>query len=208
MLLLFSIPIVLLITLQAFLSRAHANWAAVAYVAASVLVTATMLRDNAKWAMRGSFALHLTVLTAIAIGGMAAGRIVWPMIKDPYRRVLGWSEVMAATRKELNRGSYGALVATDRAVAAQALYYLRDMDIPIAAWRPGPIPHDHFQLTRPFSEKTPGPILLVGRKKPAPDMLAAFTTAMQIGEVSAPAGQSGFRTLWLTRLEGLRTKAP
>jgi 4-amino-4-deoxy-L-arabinose transferase-like glycosyltransferase len=47
LLLAFTVPLIAIITVQAFLSRAHANWAAVAYVAASVLVIATMIRDAA-----------------------------------------------------------------------------------------------------------------------------------------------------------------
>ena len=50
LLLAFSVPVLVAIFVQAFLSRAHANWAAVAYVAATVLVTATMIRDVAwRW---------------------------------------------------------------------------------------------------------------------------------------------------------------
>ena len=47
-LLAFSIPVILLLVVQALLSRALANWAAAAYPAATILVTAELLRALAE----------------------------------------------------------------------------------------------------------------------------------------------------------------
>ena len=67
-------PIIAVILLQAFLSRAHANWAASAYAAASVLVIATMVRDGAWGWLKASFIVHAVVLALIVFGTATAGR--------------------------------------------------------------------------------------------------------------------------------------
>jgi hypothetical protein len=57
-LLAFSVPVILLLTLQTLLSRAPANWAAAAYPAATILVTAELLRHWPRL-FRISLGLHL-----------------------------------------------------------------------------------------------------------------------------------------------------
>ena len=92
-LLAFSLPIIVGITVQAFLSRAHANWAATAYVAATILVTATMIRD-VKWRwLSGSMVLHVSVAVLIGLATWQAGRFVLPGGVDPLARTLGWQAI-------------------------------------------------------------------------------------------------------------------
>ena len=90
LLLAFSLPIIAIILVQAFLSRAHANWAAPAYVAATVLVVATMVRDGAWGWLKASFALHAVVLALLVFGTATAGRVPLPLKPDPFARTLGW----------------------------------------------------------------------------------------------------------------------
>ena len=140
LLLAFSLPIIAIILVQAFLSRAHANWAAPAYVAATVLVVATMVRDGAWGWLKASFALHAVVLALLVFGTATAGRVPLPLKPDPFARTLGWAEVAEATRAELARAAdagkpYAAVLADDRAVTAELLYYMRNEPTPILAWR-------------------------------------------------------------------------
>ncbi|MBL8628960.1 MAG: glycosyltransferase family 39 protein, partial [Rhodospirillaceae bacterium] len=61
----FCAPVLLLMTLQAFLSRAHANWAATAYIAAVPVVVAWCLSRNwASW-LRVSWVLHMVAAVVI-----------------------------------------------------------------------------------------------------------------------------------------------
>ena len=55
----FSLPVLGLLVIQALLSRAHGNWSATAYPAASILVTAVMLELNRETLFKVSLALHL-----------------------------------------------------------------------------------------------------------------------------------------------------
>lgn len=208
MLLAFSLPLIAIILVQAFLSRAHANWAAPAYVAATVLVIATMVRGEAWGWLKASFALHIGVLLLIAFGTTTAGRLALPLKPDPFARTLGWHDVAEATRAELAKAAaagrpFSAVLTDDRALTAELLYYMRGEPTPVLAWRPGP-PHDHFELTRPFTAQTPSPVLLV-RMDPSPGpVVEAFASAPMIADRQLPAGENARRRVTFYSLSGLK----
>ena len=66
LLLSFSLPVLALLLVQALLSRAHGNWSATAYPAATIFVTAVMLELNRRVLFRVSLGLHLVVAVMIA----------------------------------------------------------------------------------------------------------------------------------------------
>ncbi len=208
LLLSFALPIIVIYVGQAFLSRAHANWAAAGYLAATVLVTATMLREAPRL-FRWSLGLHGVLAALIAIGPMFAGALPIPSERDPFRRLLGWRELAQSVREEVTTAAadgrpYAAILVDDRGTLAEMLYYLRDVDTPIRAWKAGPVPHDHFEMTRPFTGETPA--LLVDHGSYSGSVLKKFTTVEQ--RFARRVGTEGrdWRALNLYRLEGY--KAP
>ncbi len=214
LLLLFSVPVIALVTVQAFLSRAHANWAAVAYVAATILVTKTMIADGARRWMAGSLALHLVVMAALALGNWAAGRLVLPGGAAPHARVLGWQALAEEVARAWQRGTatgtpYGAVLTDRRDLTAELLYYLRDRAIPILTWRArGARPQDHYELTIPLMpgrEATPpAPLLLAHLNDRVGHITRWFRTVEKVGQVAVPAGPGHSRTLHLYRLADMR----
>jgi hypothetical protein len=66
LLLAFSLPVLALLIVQALLSRAHGNWSAAAYPAASILVTQVMLELNRQVLFRLSLGLHVIVALLLA----------------------------------------------------------------------------------------------------------------------------------------------
>ncbi len=208
LLLAFSLPLIAVITVQALLSRAHANWAAPAYVAATVLVMATMVRDRAWGWLIGSFAVNIAVLALIAFGTSTAGRLPLPFKPDPFARTLGWQELAEATRSELAKARvegrpFAAVLTDDRAVTAELLYYMRSEATPVLAWRPG-APHDHFELTRPFTAATTGPVLLVSLGSGSGSVGEAFTTSQRVGSRMLPAGENAERRVTFYVLSGYK----
>lgn len=203
LLLCFSIPVLLLIALQAFLSRAHANWAATAYPAAAILVTAVMLRGDRWRLLRASFAIHAAVMLALAAGAVLAPSLPLREGRNPYDRVLGWRELASTVREEMLRVPYQAILTDDRWVTSELLYYLRDMDRPIRSWREGDTARDHFELTRPYtgSEET---LLLVTLRPAAGSITGRFDDAESLGEIRYPASREISRSAWLWALSGYR----
>lgn len=209
LLLSFALPVLVIISVQAFISRAHANWAAVSYVAATVLVIATMVRDlNWAW-LRRSMVLHVALLLALVAATIFAGRFVLPSGIDPFARTLGWKELAVATRQQLDEARsagqpFAAVLTDDRAVTAELLYYMRDESTPVRAWRDGPRPRDHYELTRPFEPTIKGPVLLVSLGRENRSLSARFERSETINQRKLPAGAGKPRTVTFTALEGLK----
>jgi 4-amino-4-deoxy-L-arabinose transferase-like glycosyltransferase len=208
LLLAFSLPVLAVITVQAFLSRAHANWAAETYVTGTVLVMATMVRDGAWGWLKTSFAINVALLVLIAAGTTIAGRVGLPVKHDPFARVLGWRDVAAATRSELKAARdaghpFAAVLTDDREVTAELLYYMRGEPTPILAWREGR-PHDHFELTRPYTAAAGAPVLLVGLGGGGSRPGASFTSVKKIDERNLPAGEYARRRVTFYALSGYK----
>jgi hypothetical protein len=200
----YSLPIIAIVFAQAFASRAHANWAAPAYVAAIVLVTAAMIRDREWGWMRTSFALHAALAILISVATWQAGRIALPGIGDPFARTLGNREFAAKVRDELaearRKGKpIGSVMTDDRDLAAALAYYGRDLPLPVLSWRSGSAPQHHFESVRPFTAATPEPVLFVS-ERPAPALLGRFGSVSPAKALPVPAGRHSTRTVYVSTL--------
>jgi 4-amino-4-deoxy-L-arabinose transferase-like glycosyltransferase len=209
LLLAFALPVIVIVTVQAFLSRAHANWAAVSYVAASLLVTATMIRDLSWRWLGASLALHAALLGVVALATAGAGSFALPRFGDPFARTLGWRAVAGAVGAELARGRaagapYGAVVTDERALTAELLYYMRGEPTPVLAWWVEGRPQDHYELTRPFRKGSPEPVLLAALRDEGAAVRRHFAKAEPVATLELPAGAHAKRRLVLVRLSGYR----
>jgi 4-amino-4-deoxy-L-arabinose transferase-like glycosyltransferase len=205
----FCVPILAVVTLQAFLSRALANWAAPAYVSATVLVTAVWVREASWGWLRLSTAIHLGILVLLAFAFAAAGRIGPPVGADPFARTLGWHEVATLTRDTLanarSKGAPFASVITDeRALTAELLYYMRNEPTPVLAWTGGGRPQDHYEMLRPFGAGSAEPVLLVALRNDTQKILDRFASVTPLGVHELPAGPVGRRQVALYRLTGFK----
>ena len=116
MLALYSLPILVIVCLQAFISRAHANWAASAYAAGLVLTVAFLLSGPAwrRYALYGSVGLHalvgisMMVLAASVPLSEAAG------VANAFKRVRGWDQSTAELSAAFERSGADALVFDNR----------------------------------------------------------------------------------------------
>ncbi len=209
MLVCFTVPVLAVITAQAFVSRAHANWAATAYVAASILVPAMLLRLGLERWLKASLGLHLVVMALLAAGTSMAGRFVLPLAGDPFQRTLGWSEVGSRTAALLAEARakgqpYAAVIADERAVTAALIYYMRHEPTPVQAWLSGPRPLDHYEMTRPFDGAAKGPVLLVSVRRDVERITDQFARhdGARTEQIAAGLGQP--RTVRFITLGGYR----
>jgi 4-amino-4-deoxy-L-arabinose transferase-like glycosyltransferase len=130
LLLCLALPPLLIVATQAFISRANANWAAAAYVPASVLTAAWLVRWNARgWrlaavAIQGALTLFFLVITVWPSAGEAVG------VSNSFKRVKGWSEisrrVFARADAERASGGLSAVAVDDRFLFNALAYYGRD----------------------------------------------------------------------------------
>jgi hypothetical protein len=201
LLLCFSLPVLAGVAAQALASHANANWAAVAWPAATILVMPPLLGPRWAGALGASFALHGILAVLIAAGPVLAPALALPMGLDPYSRQLGWRHTATTIRGELERRDYAMVLTDDREVAAELAYYLRDEPVSLAAWRPGSEPRDHFQATRGFTGAD-GPVLLVTFRPHPERVTAAFAGVEAVAVAEIQAGPMARRTMRLFRLDG------
>lgn len=139
----FILPVILIIAVQAVLSRAHANWAATAYPAASVFLGGFLIRARgwrpAFWAGIGlQFlvgVLAITLALAPPSWSAALGR------DNDLKRVRGWQDLSVQLVHEIERTQPTAILVDEREIWHGLDYYLRDqIDVPLIMWRynPGP----------------------------------------------------------------------
>jgi 4-amino-4-deoxy-L-arabinose transferase-like glycosyltransferase len=211
LLLSFTLPVLVVITLQALLSRAHANWAAVSYVAGTVLVTATLVRELSWRWLTASFFVNGAAALMLVAGTSLAGQATLPFGPDPFARTLGWRDLAEAVRGEIETARaagkpFGAVLTDERSVTAELLYYMREEETPVLAWRAGSRPQDHYELTRPFTGAAREPVLLVALGRDAGAIRSSFENAVEIGRRELPAGPRQLRRVTFHALSGYKPK--
>ncbi|MBV9062908.1 MAG: glycosyltransferase family 39 protein, partial [Alphaproteobacteria bacterium] len=157
----FSVPVLVLVVIQSFISDANANWAAPAYIAAVPLATRTLLQWWDGRALQLSLALGCAAMNALwlaELNPLAAGAVG---LGNAFKRQEGWKELGRAVVGEAKRGHYDAIVAANRSVVAELLYYARPRNAPIRAWDQGAAPRDHFQMTMPLTGRSHRALIVV-----------------------------------------------
>lgn len=200
LLLSFSLPVLGLLVFQALLSRAHGNWSATAYPAASIFVTSVMLELNRQVLFRVSLGLHLAFAAVVAAAPAFAGQ--WRLFEQVQflSRVVGWRASADVVRTKLSEQHYGSILADTREMAGELLYYLRDVPTPLYVWPSGPTPQDHYEMTRPFSAASPEPVLYVSLKPCPEDLAKSFGAITPLGTQSVRLVQEKSRVLHFCRL--------
>lgn len=124
LLLCWALPPLIAVGLQAFISRANANWAASAYVAGSVLAAAWLLRWRAKWWLVGGLGLQ-AVVAALFLVWAADPRIADAMgASNSFKRARGWNQTVDAIVERARREpGLTAVAVDDRWLFNVAAYY-------------------------------------------------------------------------------------
>lgn len=127
LLLAFVAPPLVLVFVQAFLSRANANWAAVAYAPAVVLTAAWLLRWGARRWLLGGVAFQAALAVMVLVFG------AWPTLADraglggSFKRVRGWETGADRILTAAEALGPGAVIASDDRFLYNTLaYYGRD----------------------------------------------------------------------------------
>jgi 4-amino-4-deoxy-L-arabinose transferase-like glycosyltransferase len=209
----FTLPTLAIMLAQGFLSRANANWAAPAYIAASILVAAWALRANpALWRGRaltvsGSVVAHagLIALFLLFIAATYGRPDALPGNADPFKRVRGWAELgVAIAHVRANEMPDAPLLIDERKLMAETLYYVKPHPVAAYKWKPGLRIHDHFDLTRAYGIGAPDKLLYVTERTDASEITARFDRAELAAEVRTPIGVGRERVVRLYELEGFK----
>ncbi len=134
----FIVPVLIIIAFQAVLSRAHANWAATAYPAASIWIGGFLIRAKgwripfwAGIAFQSAIGiLAVTLALAPPSWSAAVGR------DNDYKRVRGWEDIANQLALEIERTQPTAILVDEREIWHGIDYYLKDhLKVPLIMWR-------------------------------------------------------------------------
>ena len=155
-LLLLSLPIVALITLQAGLSRAYANWA-FPFVFAGITLAMAAMRPRWKIA-------SLTLNTAIGL--IVTGSVMFAQIaaingRPIAERYLHRSEISRQIADMAGQQGLGMIVAENRDVLADLFHTLRGQSFEIKALTHGGPPAHFYAQNYPFRPEVGAPLLMV-----------------------------------------------
>ena len=164
----FSLPILAIVTAQALLSRANANWAAAAYPAATIWVVLTLAAGRARLWRHLSLGLHGAAMGLLWFGLVAYPAISPPTARDPLARLHGWPEFADEVAALMARHPARMVVIDDRKIMASLLYYLRDKADTdrLLAWDYDGFPHHHYELTRAYRGAPNDRAILIARWGP------------------------------------------
>jgi 4-amino-4-deoxy-L-arabinose transferase-like glycosyltransferase len=207
----FCYPIIVLLVVQALLSRANANWAAAAYVAGTVYVAHVLLVWRRARLLKLSLGLHLALalglylalatIPAVAIPGLGA--------KPVAARLHGWAALgdRVAAQLAAERGSI--LLSEYRRVLNILIYYARVPDGGFAKWNPEHDTDDQYELSGRVVERAasdnPAARFVVVSERPDPVGIAnRFESWRLLEVVEVPLGAGLTRRHWLYEARGFR----
>jgi hypothetical protein len=211
-LLAYILPPFVLISILAFISRANANWAAVAYPASLVLVTGSLFasRPGRRW-LAAAIGVNLTI-------GLAFATIVvtTPSIANQFKGVRtarGWEETAReiAVRAAAQPGEppFTAVLVDDRATYFELNYYWREARRagaplpPVRMWLLYGEPHNSAEASDPMRPEEGGRVLAVHlRRDYLPFVAGDFTVFRTVEHLTVPLGGGVSRELEISVGEG------
>ncbi len=194
-LLCFILPPLLVILGQEIMSRAHANWAATAYPASSVLLASWIGRSFGKAKV---FPVIWTgVILNTAIGLIFAVLSVAPQLGDAigadnaFKRVRGWEQTARDLGQRAQQLNATALMFDEREVWHGVDYYGRNLQglPPVRAWRVGDHPRSHAEEVGTMQAGEDGRVLIASKHpEDRPRIRADFDTIQDLGWLKIPLG--------------------
>lgn len=150
----FSVPILLIVCLQALRAGANVNWAAPAFVAATPMAVAWLATRSSRWLKIG-LGLNLAVAIALPLMTAAPDLFTLPSGKQAFKRLIG-QEQMAQDIAALAREHHAtAVLADNRAILAALTHHLRNDPLTVHAPRPQGMPANHYQMAIPLPLDVP-----------------------------------------------------
>ena len=200
----FALPTLVMMLAVSLLSRANANWAAPAFISATVLVVAWALRRGRLGLVVLSIGLNL-VATALLFTGrdvLTTLGVELPAKYDPLARLRGWRALGATVGAALAHHPGFTLFADDRETLAALIYYVRPHPFDAVKWKlKNGLPKDQWELTNGLLQRRGGNFLLVSEHDLIPEMSPSFAAMDRLQPIAISVGPGTVRTytLYLAR---------
>jgi hypothetical protein len=172
-----------------------------------VLTVAWLASERRFGWLKASVGLHLgaaALLYGLVVMPAAAANL--PAGLDPLARLRGWDRLAAELSARLDSRPGAALLADDRMVMAELLYYLRGRPVDIRMWDESGAARNQFEMTIGASRSDAARFLLVTKAREAGPIARRFQSARFAEELAIPISAHRARRFYLFDLEGLRPR--
>jgi 4-amino-4-deoxy-L-arabinose transferase-like glycosyltransferase len=208
-----ALPPLAIVAVQAFISRANANWAVAAYAPASVLVAAWLVRWRAR-GLAGATVLLQGALAAVFLAAVASSTLSTRLgLDNSLKRARGWDEMSRALAARVQGGDWTAVTVDDRFLFNALAYYGRDLwartDSPrLRMWVREAAPQNQAEAEAPLTPELAGRVLHASLT-PSYQAEAArdFQSWRRVGEVVVRLDPRRSRTATLFEASGYRRAA-
>ncbi|MCR9129473.1 MAG: glycosyltransferase family 39 protein [Alphaproteobacteria bacterium] len=191
MLALYVAPALLIVAFQAFISRAHANWAASAYAAGTILVAIWFL-EGGRWrraALWTSVGLHC--VAGLALMAFAASTPLSDAagLANAFKRVREWPATVEAVSRAAEEAGVAAIAYDDRNDFHQMQRYGPAGGPELFMWMRYAGAHNFAEATWPLPQGYDQPVLVVSeRAQEVPLILDDFERIEPAGEIVIALG--------------------
>lgn len=205
MLALYIIPALSIVAVQAFISRAHANWAASAYAAGTILVAWWFLQGG-MWrriALAASLAIHL--VAGLALMALAASTPLSDAVgmANAFKRVRGWPASVEAISRAAEEAGAAAIAFDDRNDFHQMQRYGPAEGPDLFMWMRYGAAHNFAEATWPLPDGFGDPVLIVSeRAQEVPLIQGDFDQITPYGDIVIPLGGGRERRYQLFLAQG------
>jgi 4-amino-4-deoxy-L-arabinose transferase-like glycosyltransferase len=160
MLIWLSVPVVLLITLQATVGKAYANWAVTAYVAGTILAVWLLHR---LWPTGLKISLVITGLVSVLfpIVTIYAHEMKLPNGDEALKRFVGRSDVSRKVGDLARQAGVSIIVSDNRDINADLFHTLRNESFRLYARPPTAFPKNYYEQELALPAGVTDPVLFV-----------------------------------------------
>jgi 4-amino-4-deoxy-L-arabinose transferase-like glycosyltransferase len=205
LLLYLTLPLFLLISIQAFLAKANLNWAAPVYVAGSILVGYALASIDKK----------RLVIIAIGINLiMAATLYFYTPLQDvmgieptrkntPYYRLAGWRELMQSATDSTQEFVELPWVSDSRKLLSYVNFYVSQFSgkpLSLYGFNPDDRIKSQYELTRDLRSADSSEFIFISEY--ARDLSGCFSESRLITHLQEPVYSSGVRQLFIYYVKG------
>ena len=206
LMLMFTVPVLLLYSLQAVVARANYNWAMAAYVAASLLIGTILVRTSRQHWLAAIVAINLLTGSLIYHYGdwLQAAGIPLNRKNDIYHSMKGWRELATQTQTFRNRYPAAGFMSDNRRILAELNYYLNPRPRDAVIWNPDGKITDHYRLTADLRHSPRPAFIFVATETPPERLAQSFATVTRLGTLRVQVHADYGMEYPVYHLEGFR----
>lgn len=190
-----AIPL-LIVSVQALINRANANWAISAFVPATILLALWITVHGYRTVITLALVINFLTGIALAVLVLSPGLPARMGVENAFKRLHGWREttqvILSLSQSSSVGAPYGALLVDNRLFYYAVKYYGRNEPLPtMYMWPRFANPHTQAELVLPLQAGFKGRILAVSSRRTFRTRMAAdFETFLPRGRYSIALGGS------------------